>query len=118
MLMGVAAAMGAAAAGAAETGDPAAGHAKYQQLCAGCHSVTDNRTGPAHRGVVGRKAGTFPGFEYSEALKASRIVWTRQTLDAWLTDPEKVIPGQAMFVNVADAKARADVIAYLATLPK
>jgi cytochrome c len=50
---------------------------------------------------------------YSDALKSSHLVWGDDTLDRWLADPEKAVPGQRMFVNVPDAKERADLIAYL-----
>lgn len=92
------------------------GLALYQERCAACHTVDANDAGPLHRGVLGRRAGTVPGFDYSPALRASRLVWTLQTLDAWLRNPEALIPGQAMDEQVADPQARQDLIAYLATL--
>jgi cytochrome c len=91
----------------------AAGRALYEQHCAACHSIDANRVGPAHRGVFGRKAGLAPGFKYSEALKRSRVVWDAQTLDAWLTDPERVIPGQQMFADFDDPAVRAAIIEFL-----
>ena len=97
-------------------GDAAAGRRLYDSRCAGCHSVDDNRVGPAHRGVFGRKAGSQAGFTYSEALRKSAIVWNDKTLDAWLTEPEKLVPGQWMNVQVSDAKARDDLVAFLRTL--
>ena len=107
---------GAAASPARAGGDAANGQALYEARCAGCHSVDDNRIGPAHRGVFGRKAGTREGFDYSAALKRSAIVWNEKTLDAWLAEPEKLIPGQAMNVQVSDAKAREDIVAFLRSL--
>ncbi|WP_372526364.1 c-type cytochrome [Piscinibacter sp.] len=97
-------------------GDAANGQALYEARCTGCHSVDENRVGPAHRGVFGRKAGTRDGFGYSNALKASAIVWNESTLNAWLTEPERLIPGQVMNVQVSDAKARADIVAFLRSL--
>ena len=94
-------------------GDAEAGKALYQARCTACHSLDYNGVGPAHRGVFGRQAAQAPGFAYSDALKASHVVWNEQTLDRWLTDPEKFVPGQRMGVNVPDAKERADLIAYL-----
>ena len=67
-----------------------------------------------HRGVVGRQAGSVAGYDYSPALGRARIIWNRQTLDAWLSDPEAFLPGQRMGYSVPDAKDRADIIAYLA----
>jgi cytochrome c len=94
-------------------GDAQSGAALYQSRCTSCHSLDHNGVGPAHRGVFGRTAGTAPGFMYSDALKSSHLVWGDDTLDRWLADPEKAVPGQRMFVNVPDAKERADLIAYL-----
>lgn len=94
------------------------GRAVYKEHCAGCHSVDAHREGPAHRGVVGRRAGALKDYDYSPALQASKLLWTRATLKAWLTDPEALIPGQAMDYNLDDAQEREDVVAYLATLKR
>jgi cytochrome c len=92
------------------------GRALYESRCGACHSVDANWVGPAHQGVLGRQAGSAPGFEYSKALAGSRLVWTREKLLAWLAGPEDVIPGQAMNYSLGDAREREDVVAYLATL--
>jgi cytochrome c len=92
------------------------GLAIYQAKCIACHSADENRVGPAHWGVVGRRAGLAKDYEYSEALTISKLVWNAATLNAWLTDPEKAIPGQRMGYRLSLAQERADVIAYLATL--
>lgn len=92
------------------------GSTVYKEHCAGCHSVDAHREGPAHRGVVGRRAGALKDYEYSPALQSSKLLWTRATLRAWLTDPEALIPGQAMDYSLDDAQEREDVVAYLATL--
>ncbi|SHM16289.1 c-type cytochrome [Rhodanobacter sp. OK091] len=97
-------------------GDAVRGKQLYDSRCAACHSVDTNRTGPAHRGVFGRRAGTAPGYEYSPALKASDLVWTQRNLDRWLTDPESVVPGQKMGYSVPDAQDRSDLIAYLMSI--
>ena len=91
------------------------GRALYEKNCAACHSVDSNRVGPAHRGVFGRKAGLAPGFRYSEALKRSNVVWDAQTLDAWLANPERVIPGQKMYADFDDPAVRAAIIEFLRT---
>ena len=85
----------------------------YESRCIACHSSDDNRAGPAHKGVFGRKAGLAKGFDYSPAVKASKIVWTEKTLDRWLTDPQKLIPGQKMGFSVPEANDRADLIEFL-----
>jgi cytochrome c len=94
-------------------GDPAAGKLLYATRCAACHSLEYNGVGPTHKGLIGRRAGTAPGYTYSNALKNSSVVWEEATLSRWLTDPDKFIPGQKMFVSVPDAKERADIVAYL-----
>jgi len=94
-------------------GDAAAGRTLYQMRCTVCHSLDYNGVGPAHHGVFGRAAAQTKGFAHSDALKASRLVWTEDTLDRWLADPEKSVPGQRMGIDVPDAQDRADLIAHL-----
>jgi len=94
-------------------GNSATGRMLYQ-ACTGCHSLDDNDVGPKHRGVVGRKAGTVPGYAYSAALKGSGLTWTPANLDRWLTNPQKLVPGAKMYFSIANPKQRADIIAYLA----
>ncbi|MDB5963973.1 MAG: hypothetical protein JWQ72_473 [Polaromonas sp.] len=97
-------------------GDMQRGTALYQARCTACHAVDTSKTGPAHRGVMGRRVGSLPGYRYSAELAQSRLRWTPQTLNAWLTDPEDLVPGQRMGFQVDDAQERADLIAYLASL--
>ena len=66
--------------------------------------------------MFGRKAGSREGYAYSAALKRSAIVWDEKTLAAWLADPEKLVPGQAMNVQVPDRPAREDLVAYMRSL--
>jgi cytochrome c len=94
-------------------GDAARGATVYESLCSGCHALDENRVGPAHRGVFGRKAGSAPDYGYSSSLASSTVVWSEETLDRWLTNPEKFIPGQKMSVSVAKEADRRDLIAYL-----
>jgi cytochrome c len=94
-------------------GDAAHGQELYETRCIACHSLDENRVGPMHKGLFGRKAGSIADFDYSPAVKAAKIVWGDRTLNAWLTDPESVIPGQKMGYSVPDAADRADIIAYL-----
>jgi cytochrome c len=115
MAMVFAAASSALAAGEPFVlGDPVAGKTAYQ-ACMGCHAIDDNDVGPKHRGVVGRPAASVPGYSYSAALKASRIVWTPVIIDRWLQGPQKLVPGSKMFFSIPNPKQRADIIAYLAT---
>lgn len=98
---------------AAPTGDPRAGQAIYAR-CQACHSLAYNRTGPKHCGLIGRRAANVPGFTYSRAMKRSKIVWSKKTLDRFLTNPMKVVPGTTMgYAGIKDKKERADLIAYL-----
>jgi cytochrome c len=73
--------------------------------------------GPSIKGVYGRKAGTGKGFTYSAAMKKADVAWDDKTLDAFIADPQKSIPGNVMpFPGVADAMQRAEIIEYLKTV--
>ncbi len=88
-------------------------------VCAGCHSTQAGKTvfGPSLAGVGGRRAGSLEGYTYSPAVKASGLTWNTKTLDRWLTDPKKTVPGTKMpFNGIQDRKVREQVIAYLLTL--
>ena len=94
--------------------DVARGEQLYQERCGACHSLDENGAGPKHRGLKGRKAGTQPGFKYSAALRASNIVWSSQTLERWIDDPNSLVPGNDMIVRLAsDPADRAAIVAYL-----
>lgn len=103
----------APAAVAAQTPPPAA----FQQ-CMGCHTTRPgvNAVGPSLFGVVGRKAGNEPDYNYSEALKNSGLTWDRKTLDEWLASPIKKVPGARMVISVPDEAQRQAIIDYLQTL--
>lgn len=103
----------ASVAPALAAGDSVKGKRDYDQRCAACHSIEFNGTGPAHRGLFGRKAGTAANYAYSAALKSSSVIWSDKALEKWLSDPEKFIPGQKMWISVPDAAERQDIIAYL-----
>lgn len=94
-------------------GDELRGKELYDQRCGGCHSIETNRVGPNHTGLIGRRVGSVHDFDYSKALKKSKLVWNEKLLDAWLTDPEKTFPGQKMNYQVPDAQTRADIIEFL-----
>lgn len=96
--------------------DVARGAQLWESRCTGCHALDRNQVGPRHRGVYGRRAGSLPDFDYSPALKVSGIVWRETTLNAWLTSPEVLVPGQKMGFSVAPPQDRADIIAYLKSL--
>jgi cytochrome c len=90
----------------------------YKLKCGTCHSIAVNKTGPAHRGVYGRAAGSAPGYAYSAALKASGIVWNADTLDRWLQGPQKMVKGSRMFMAVPNPAERAAIIAFLKSAPE
>ncbi len=113
LLLAVAAIVPAAAKTAAHTPDVKAGEAVYSR-CLACHALGYDRTGPRHCGLLGRRAGSVQGFAYSDAMKHSNIVWNAQTLDRFLANPTKAIPGTTMgYAGIPSANERADLIAYL-----
>lgn len=97
----------------AANGDPQHGAQIYQR-CLACHSLEYNRSGPRHCGLFGRRAGTLSGYTYSRAMKASGISWDDWSLDRFLENPLKTLPGTKMaYAGVKDPQERADLIAYL-----
>jgi cytochrome c len=96
--------------------DVAAGEKDFV-VCRACHQIGPNAkiaVGPVLNGVVGRKAGTYPGYSYSPANKDSGITWTAEELDKYLTNPQAVVPHTKMiFPGLKDDQKRKDVIAYL-----
>ena len=89
-------------------------------MCQTCHSTREgdpHRVGPNLHGVFGAKAGTRPGFNYSDAMKESGLTWTRDRLDAFLAAPRNVVPGTKMVMaGPRDAAKRKEIVDYLATL--
>jgi cytochrome c len=109
--LAVAALLAATAGLAADAGR---GAQLYEARCGGCHAIEHDRIGPRHAGLLGRRAGSVAGFDYSPALRAAGFTWDAQRLDRWLADPEALVPGQRMNFRVPEAADRADLIAYLA----
>ena len=116
LIIAIIVAIGPLASAQAASGDIARGQQDFR-ACAQCHSLEPNRnmTGPSLAGLWGRKAGSLPSFErYSDALKSSGIIWDERSLDAWLTDPQKMVPDNDMpFQGIRDARVRADLLAFL-----
>lgn len=104
--------------GSLQAQDAAVGKAAFAS-CAVCHSVNGSQgTGPSLQGIAGRRAGTLAGFAYSRAMTASTTVWSTPTLDAFLADPQGMLPDNLMpHVGMPDAARRADLVFYLMTLP-
>src|SRR5215469_7939011 len=85
--------------------------------CAACHSLEPDRnmTGPSLANLWNRRAGSLQSFErYSDGLRSSEVRWDERSLDEWIKDPQRFIPGNHMtFPGLKDARARADLIAFL-----
>ena len=104
----------------AHAADPSAGERAFQR-CYSCHSVVageDKLQGPNLNGVIGRRAGARAGYGYSEAMIAAGargLVWTRETLERYLDDPNAVVPGTTMASppGLLDPQIRAEVLDYL-----
>lgn len=98
-------------------GDASAGGDAFDSYCSDCHSVSPkgtNKKGPTLYNVVGRRAGSVPGFVYSGMLKASNMQWTPEKLDIYLANPKGLVPqGIMKFKGLPKPQDRANVIAYL-----
>jgi len=104
------------AAGPARAQDAAAGE-KVFSVCRACHQIGETAkiaVGPVLNGVIGRKAGTYPGYSYSEANKNSGITWDEATFTTYIKNPRGTIPGTKMiFIGITDEKKIEDLIAFL-----
>lgn len=101
--------------------DQVAAGEKVFKKCAACHAIGDgatNRVGPELNGLIGRTAGTAPGFSYSDAMKAAGaggLVWNSDTLHTYLEKPKAMVPGTKMtFAGLPKPEDRDAVIAYIA----
>ena len=91
----------------------------FKTQCATCHTLTSSepqRQGPTLEKVVGRKAGSLPGYHYSAGFGKADWSWDESRLDAWLTNPQSVIPGSIMLYKQAKPETRAAIITYLKDL--
>ena len=104
-------------AAAQESADAEEGKLAFNNNCRRCHVTKegDNRLGPSLHDVFGREAGSSSGFAYSSAMKNADIVWDEQTLDAYIENPDAVVPGNRMkpYPGVPSAEERAKIIAHL-----
>jgi cytochrome c len=92
---------------------PASEKELFDKRCGGCHALDRDKEGQQLHGVYSRKAACVESFQYSDALKQSKIVWTDETLERWLTDTEKLVPNNDMTVRVEKPDERRAIIAYL-----
>ena len=115
----LAAAIAGLGTGAVQAADVTKGQAAFVRQCAICHTIDkggENRIGPNLFGIVGRRAGTMPGFRYSNAFRTTATFeWTEGLLGPWISLPAVMVPGTAMgnFPGVAD-RDKDDIVAYLA----
>lgn len=115
LLAGLMAANAWAASAPGGTGDPAAGEDVFIK-CSGCHQAgegAENSIGPQLNGLIGRKAASVPGYDYSDALKASGLVFDEPTLREFIHDPKAKVPGTKMnYAGLAKEKDIDDILAY------
>ncbi|KPN91393.1 c-type cytochrome [Pseudomonas nunensis] len=100
-------------------GDAEAGGKLFSRTCGGCHQVGESARpgfGPELNGVIGRTAGSTTGYQYSEAMKSSGVIWTRETLAKYIEDPKSVVAGTRMiFWGISDPEKIENLLAYLQT---
>lgn len=98
---------------------PVDGATLFKQQCATCHTTTTSepiRQGPSLAKIVGRRAGSVEGFHYSSGFAKADFSWDEARLDAWMTNPQEVIPGAVMAYRQAKPEIRAAIINYLKEL--
>ena len=93
------------------------GETLFKQQCGVCHAITPapGKMGPPLKGVVGRKAGTLPGYAYSPAMKGYGVTWDAGKLETYLAKPTAAVPGTKMMIGAANPAQRSAIVAYLAT---
>ncbi|MVV49312.1 cytochrome c family protein [Pseudomonas sp. PB120] len=103
----------------ATAGDAEAGQKLFNRTCGGCHQVGESARasfGPQLNGVIGRLAGSTTDYQYSNAMKTSGVVWTRETLAKYIEDPKSVVSGTRMiFWGISDPEKIENLLAYLQT---
>lgn len=95
------------------------GQTAFNTSCRTCHTMKegDNRQGPSLAGIVGRKAGSLPDYNYSSSMKQSGIVWDAETLDRFIENPDQVVNGNTMkpYGGITDAAQRRTIVDFLAS---
>jgi cytochrome c len=95
-----------------------AGKAVFAKRCSGCHSLDAHKEGPRLRGVLGRKAGSVPGYLFSDGLRNSAITWNEALLEKWLENPGAVVKENDMEFRVANPEERRALVEYLKSAAK
>ncbi len=112
---------GLSGAQAQAAGDVEAGGKLFKRMCGGCHQIGESARaffGPQLNGIVGRAAASTTDYQYSDAMKSSGVVWTREKLAAYIEDPKAVVSGTRMiFWGISDQEKIDDLLAYLETFP-
>ncbi|MGY3176542.1 cytochrome c [Pseudomonas sp. TE12234] len=102
-------------------GDAEAGGKLFKRVCGGCHQIGESARaffGPQLNGIIGRTAGSTTDYQYSDAMKSSGVVWTREKLAAYIEDPKAVVSGTRMiFWGISDQEKIDNLLAYLQTFP-
>jgi cytochrome c len=102
-----------------QSADLSNGEARFA-VCRSCHTTAqggEDMTGPNLWGIFGRKAGSEPGFAYSDDMKSAGWIWGADRIDKWITNPRGVLPGTKMtFIGMESPTDRRDVIAFLKTV--
>jgi len=105
------------AQGIARAQDAAAGEVVFSKQCKDCHHIGEgisDKRGPVLNGLFGRKAGSIPGYDYSDANRNSTVIWDEKTLREYVRDPHAVIPGtRKRFIGLTDEQNIEDLITYL-----
>lgn len=106
--------------GGAAPPDPAAvaRGREVAELCQPCHAMAyeENRVGPSLYGIIGRGAGTHPGYDYSEAMRGMDFPWEAGTIAAFAQDPEAMFPGTRMAVGTISQEEADDLAVYLTSI--
>lgn len=112
---------GLSGAQAQAAGDAEVGGKLFKRMCGGCHQIGESARaffGPQLNGIVGRAAASTTDYQYSDAMKSSGVVWTREKLAAYIEDPKAVVSGTRMiFWGISDQEKIDDLLAYLETFP-
>ena len=93
--------------------DAGSGQQLFEKRCGGCHAMDRDKEGPRLAGVYGRVSGSVESFTYSGALKGAHITWDSDSLDKWLSGPDKLVPENEMAFHVENAGERSAIIEYL-----